>query len=264
MFGKRSHKIEELITRGSTNTAIQFNDKVQSGQMWTSKGGLENVLDLEPGSAVTIVGKETEGKRDYYFVHGSYAIVPISAKTENGTAPMIPGVGYINSNEDVRDLHKNREFLGIVNPQYLIGIEDGKVSKVYQNGRFLDRYKDVKYNSSDERRMNLIRNIGYGVSGKVPVSMTDKIADEFRFPRPKPGDVVLGIAYASGTFMEYKGDNQAGAFSLLVSDEGDKLQVPYTLADMVATSKNSNKTPRELYAVEVVLGLSEKLGKSVI
>ncbi len=248
MSDRKNQKIEDLVSRGSTNTAIQFNGSVPSGQMWTREGGLEKVLDLKAGDAVTLVGKTMENNDENYFIHGSYSIIPISAKNSDVGA-MAPGAAYISAMEGEKD-PDNKELLGVINPQYLVGVDKNKIGRVYQNGLFLDAYPNVRYSSREEKSRNIIRNIGYGVVGKIPVRMTDEIADRYDFPRPKPGDTVLGIAYKKYPFDRYDKESPPGAFALLVSDEGDKLQIPYEL-----------KNP---YAIEVVIGLSKKLGRSVV
>lgn len=269
------HRLEKLISEGSSAVYFSLNSGVTSNEIWTKENGLEKSISAKnPGDAVTLVGRIKEEKgRESYFFHGVYELIPISLKgnkkgdkqdLKNVYDSMIPGVAYINpisigiNIEEFNNLDKetgpvkrgNKEFLGVVNLDYLVGLEKGKVSDYFTNGAYLLRKlsNNDKTNIKPTINYKTIKNIGQG-AGLISSKITDKIADYYGFPRPKSGDVVVGIGYFEDSVLNYK-NNPPYAFPMVVSEVGDRMQVPPDAID-------------SMY-IEIILGVDNKLGKKLV
>ena len=73
---------------------------------------------------------------------------------------------------------------------------------------------------------------GFEENGMISSKITNKIADAYGFPRPKPGDVVVGVGYFKDTIINSKmEEKQPYAFSMVVSAIGDRVQVPPDVID---------------------------------
>lgn len=267
-----THKLEKLISEGSSAVYFSLNPAVTSNEIWTKENGLEKSVGTKtPGDAVTLIGRiEGEKGKESYFLHGVYELIPFSSKGtkdenfKNVYNSMIPGVAYMNplsigiNNEDFNNLDKetgpvkrgNKEFLGVVNLDYLIGLEKGKVSDYFVNGAYLVRKpsKGKRGYVQPSIRYKTLENIGQG-AGLISSKITDKIADSYGFPRPRAGDVVVGIGYFDDSTMGYK-DHEPYAFSMVVSSVGDRMQVPPDAID-------------SMY-IEVILGMNNKVGKKLV
>lgn len=268
----KTHRLEKLISEGSSAVYFSLNPAVTSNEIWTKENGLEKSIGTKnPGDAVTLIGRiEGEKGKEAYFLHGVYEIIPFSSNGTNDEnfknvyKNMIPGVAYINpisvgiNSEDFNNLDKetgpvkrgNKEFLGVVNLDYLIGLEKGKVSDYFVNGAYLIRKpgKEKGEYVQPSIRYKTMENIGQG-AGLISSKITDKIADAHGFPRPKPGDAVVGIGYFEDSVLGYK-KHEPYAFSMIVSTAGDRMQVPPDAID-------------SMY-IEVILGVDKKLGKKLV
>ena len=269
---KKDRLEELLISEGSSAVYFSLNPAVTSNEIWTKENGLERSVGAKnPGDAVTLIGRiDREKGREAYFFHGVYELIPFSL---NGTNKkefkdvyenMIPGVAYVNpisigiNNDEFTNLDKetgpvkrgNKEFLGVVNLDYLIGLKKGKVDDYFVNNAYLLR-KAEKENQGYVRpslRYKTIKNIGQG-PGLISSKITDKIADSYGFPRPRPGDAVVGIGYFEDSVFNYN-KHEPYAFSMVVSEIGDRIQVPPDAID-------------SMY-IEVILGVDKKLGKKLV
>lgn len=268
----RTHKLEKLISEGSSAVYFSLNPAVTSNEIWTKGNGLERSIgSKKPGDAVTLIGRMEEEKgKESYFLHGVYELIPFySDKTKdenfkNAYDKMIPGVAYINpvsvgiNNEEFNNLDKetgpvkrgNKEFLGILNLDYLIGLQRGKVSDFFVNGAYLIRKPGEEKNKyvQPSIKYKTMKNIGQG-AGLISSKITDKIADAYGFPRPRPGDVVVGIGYFEDSVLGYK-KHEPYAFSMVVSAVGDRIQVPPDVID-------------SMY-LEIILGVENKVGKKLV
>jgi hypothetical protein len=268
----KTHRLEKLISEGSSAVYFSLNPAVPSNEIWTKENGLEKSISAKnPGDAVTLIGKMEDKKgKESYFLHGVYELIPFSSNSVNDEnfkdvyKSMIPGVAYMNpmsigiNNEDFNNLDKetgpvkkgNKEFLGVVNLDYLNGLKKSKVSDYFINGAYLVRkpgkekgeyvYPSIKYKT--------MQNVGQG-AGLISSKITDKIADLYGFPRPRPGDVVVGIGYFEDSVIGYK-KHEPYAFSMIVSALGDRIQVPPDAID-------------SMY-LEVILGVNRNVGKKLI
>jgi len=271
----KEYRLEKLISEGSSAVYFSLNPAVTSNEIWTKENGLEKSIGAKnPGDAVTLIGRMKEQKgREYYFFHGVYELIPVSLKgskendkddLKNVYENMIPGVAYVNpisigiNNEEFSNLDKetgpvkrgNKEFLGIVNLDYLVGLKKGKISDYFVNGAYLLRKpsKENKPYVKPTLNYKTIKNIGQG-AGLISSKITDKIADAYGFPRPRPGDVVVGIGYFEDSVLYHK-DYAPYAFPMIVSSVGDRMQVPPDAID-------------SMY-IEVILGVDNKLGKKLV
>ncbi len=273
----KENRLERLISEGSSAVYFSLNPAVTSNEIWTKENGLEKSIGAKnPGDAVTLIGRlEGEKGRESYFFHGVYELIPFSSNSkindekdrgnfENVYKSMIPGVAYINplslgiSNEELNNLDKetgpvkrgNKEFLGVVNLDYLASLEKGKVNDYFTNGAYLIRKPEKSNKGYIQPSLNYktINNIGQG-AGLISSRITDKIADRYGFPRPRPGDVVVGIGYFGDSVL-YPKDNQLYAFPMVVSAVGNRMQVPPDVID-------------SMY-IEVILGVDKKIGKMLV
>jgi hypothetical protein len=268
----KEHRLERLVSEGSSAVYFSLNPAVTSNEIWTKENGLEKSIGAKnPGDAVTLVGKmEGEKSRESYFFHGVYELMPLSLKGNDKDdfktvyESMIPGVAYINplslgiNNEEFNNLDKetgpvkrgNKDFIGVVNLDYLVGLKRGKINDYFTNGAYLIRKpsKDNKPYVKPTINYKKINNIGQG-AGLISSKITDKIADFYGFPRPKPGDVVIGIGYFEDSVLYHK-TNPPYAFPMVVSAVGDRMQVPPDAID-------------SMY-IEVILGVDKKLGKKLV
>ncbi len=266
---------ERLISEGSSAVYFSLNPAVTSNELWTRENGLEKSISAnKPGEAVTLIGRaEGEKGKESYFLHSVYEIIPFSSKPKvrkeedkdtfkKVYESMIPGVAYINplsigiNNEDFNNLDKetgpvkrgNKEFLGVVNLDYLVGLKKGKINAYFRNGAYLIRNPSKENKPTSNYK--ILDNIGQG-AGIISSKITNKIADAYGFPRPKPGDIVVGVGYFEDTIINSKMDKkQPYAFSMVVSAIGDRVQVPPDVID-------------SLY-IEVILGVENKLGKKLV
>ncbi len=265
----KTNNLDKLITSGSSTCYFNMNPQVPSDEVWTKD--LEKALGIKnPGEAVSFIGiKKGKKGRDYYFLDSVNKLIPFTSKVDEENYKkvynsMISGVAYINPSSvgvnpsDFVNLDKetgpvknrNKEFLGIINLDYMIGLEKGKIGQYFRNGAYLNKIqeKDNKNMIIPTARYKIIKNIGQG-AGLISKTITDKMADYYGFPRPNPGDRVVGIAYFEDSVLGYK-NKAPSAFSMVVSSTGDKMQVPPVVID-------------SLY-FEVILGLESKTGKRVI
>lgn len=266
----KENRLEKLISEGSSAVYFSLNPAVTSNEIWTKENGLDKSLGAEPGEAVTLIGiKSNEKKKKSYFLHGVYEIIPFSSKIEDKDhqdiyKQMIPGVAYLNpisigiNLDDFNNLDKetgpvktgNKEFLGVINLENLMGLNKGKINEYFENGAYSLR-KPGEPNGNyivPTAGYKVIKNVGQG-AGLISSSITDKIADRYNFPRPKPGDTIVGIGYREDSVISYK-SKQPYAFPLIVSSVGDRLQVPPDAID-------------SLY-FEVIIGVENKLGDKLI
>ena len=257
------HKLERLISEGSSAVLFNPDPSVPGNEIWTKEKGLEKAINAENQDAVTIVKiKKGEKNKESYFFHGVYELISFSKEVEEENYKkaydsMMPGVAYINA-PSVED------FVGIVNLDYLIGLKKGKISDYFVNGSYLAR-KPGKNNDKSAKSIAphlkieekyikptlpypVIKNVGQG-AGLIASKITDRIADWYNFPRPKPGDIVVGIGYFKDSVTEYE-KTAPYAFPMVVSALRDKMQVP-------------SEVINSLY-FEVILGADKKLGKSLV
>ena len=258
------HKLERLISEGSSAVLFNSDPSVPGNEIWTKENGLEKAINAKNQDAVTIVNiKRGEKNKESYFFHGVYELISFSKEVEEENykkayESMVPGVAYINA-------PSVENFVGIVNLDYLIGLKKGKISDYFVNGSYLARKPD-KNNGKDEKQtaphlkieeknyikptipFPVIKNVGQG-AGLIASKITDKIADWYNFPRPKPGDIVVGIGYFENFVTGYE-KSAPYAFPMVVSALGDKMQVP-------------SEVINSLY-FEVILGAGKKLGKSLV
>lgn len=266
-----AHKLDSLISEGSSAVYFSLNPAVTSNEIWTKENGLEKSIGAKnPGDAVTLIGIKSEDKRKQaYFLHGVYELIPFSSKVDNENhkeiyEKMIPGVAYLNpmsigiNLDDFNNLDKetgpikagNKEFLGVINLDYFTGLEKGKINEYFKNGAYLSRNSDKNSKNYIEptARYKVIKNVGQG-AGLISSKITDRIADKYNFPRPKPGDTVIGIGYSGDSVRQTK-DHPSYAFPLIVSSIGDRMQVP---PDAI----------NSLY-FEIIMGVENKLGDKLV
>ena len=265
-------KLEKLISEGSSTVYFSLNPAVPSNEIWTKENSLEKAISTNsPGDAVTLIGIQRDEKgHETYFVHGVYEIMPFTNKIKDDNYSkvynsMIPGVAYINpaslginpdeflSSPDKETgpvKNGSKEFLGIINLDYIVNTNEEKISGFFRNGAYLLRKPGKETNKYVEPAIDykVIKNVGQG-AGLVSSKITDKIADKYGFQRPKPGDVIVGIGYFEDRKLQYK-KQEPIAFPLVVSAEGDKLQVPVEAID-------------SMY-FELFLGFNKKTGKRII
>ncbi len=269
------HRLEKLISEGSSAVYFSLNPAVTSNEIWTKENGLEKSIGAKnPGDAVTLIGRsEGEKGRESYFLHGVYELIPFSLKSNkkrdktdfrNVYESMIPGVAYINpisigiNPEEFNNLDKetgpvkrgNKEFLGVVNLDYLVYLNKGKINGYFVNGAYKVRKPGNENGGYVEptAKHKVMENVGQG-AGLISSKITDKIADNWGFPRPKPGEVVVGIGYFEDSLLTNK-KHEPYAFSMVVSAVGDRMQVPSEVID-------------SMY-LEVILGLDRKVGKKLV
>lgn len=269
-------KLDRLVQEGSSTVYFSLNPAVASNEIWTKAEGLEKAIGAKnPGDAVTLIGiKGGLRNPESYFLHGVYELIPFSDKSsESGGLKeysevhksMVPGVAYVNpislgiSGEDLDGMDKTqtgpvknrgKEFLGVVNLDYLIGLEKGKIGQCFRNGAYL------RTKPTDEKgryieptaKYSIMQKIGQG-AGMISSKITDGIADMYGYAKPKQGDIVVGIAYFEDSTIGYR-SRAPYAFPLVVSSMGDKMQVP---SDVI----------NGMY-FEVILGLDKKLGNRLI
>jgi hypothetical protein len=271
--------LEKLVNEGSSTVYFSINPSVPSNELWTKGNGLERAIGTkEIRDAVTIIGIRKDKKdRESYFTHGVYEIMPFDENGVNSIDKeedkkkykevydsMIPGVAYMNPSsfgitpDDFNKMDRdtgpvkngNREFLGVINLDYLVGLDRGKINQYFINGAYLNM-KPTNQNGKYVQptgKYSVMKNVGRG-AGLISRSITDKIAERNGFPKPMPGEIVIGIGYFEDRLLSYK-KLEPYAFPLVVSAEGDKMQVP---TDAI----------NSMY-FEVILGFDRSTGKKLI
>jgi hypothetical protein len=269
----KADNLENLINKGSSTVYFSLNTAVPSHEIWTKGNGLEKAVGIKnPGDAVSLIGikKYKNDKKEAYFLHGVYELMPFSvdAVDDDGYKQvhnkMIPGVAYINpssvgiKSDELGSIGSEtgpvksgkKEFLGIINLDYLTRLDSGKINERFTNGAYLNMKptKDGSKFVEPSEKHRIINNVGQG-AGLISSTITDKIADRYGFPRPSPGDVIVGIGYFGDSIKSYK-DQEPYAFPMVVSAIGNRMQVPSDVID-------------SMY-FEVILGVDKRTGVSLV
>ncbi len=270
--------LEKLIHEGSTSAYFSLNLGVKTDEIWAKEKGLEKVIGLKnPGDAVTLIGAKGNARDPKgYFLYGVFSMIPIQKLNDSDSKDgkdgeiienynkvyesMIPGVAYINpislgiSTEDLSNLSddqtgpvktRGKEFLGIINVDYLTNIEKGKINKYFLNAAYFR--KEGKLNYKKGFGNEILNDIGMGV-GMIPSKITDKIAARYGYPKPSAGDFIVGIGYGKNYVTDSK---DTYAFQMVVSETGEKMQVPPEILENCPY-------------LEVILGMDKKVGKRLI